>query len=71
MCLRDQGIDNDDGIVRRVIRAHGLRNDDVGAGRGQGIDDASEGQETMAEAAKDQRQARGIYNDDGGFRGGR
>ena len=43
--LRAQGIDDDDGGVKRVRRARALSNDNLGVGRGQGIDDASEGLE--------------------------
>ena len=51
MCLRAQVIDDNKGVVARVRQAHGLSNDDGGAVRGRGIDDASEGLETTAEAS--------------------
>ena len=51
MCLRDKGIDNNDGGVGRVGRTCGLSNSDGGFSRGQGIDDASEGLERTVEAA--------------------
>ena len=57
MCLRAEGIDNDEGGVRRVRRAKGLRDDDRGVDRGRGIHDASEGLETTTEAAGARRQA--------------
>ena len=50
VCLRAQGIDNNDGGVGRVILAHGLSNNDRGVGGGQGIDDASKVLETTTEA---------------------
>ena len=44
MCLQSEGIDDNDGGVRRIRRDKGLRNDkDGGVGRGQGICDVSEG----------------------------
>ena len=43
VCLWDQGIDDDNGVIDRVRRAHGLSNDNRGVGRGRGIHDASEG----------------------------
>ena len=49
--LLAQGIDDDDGVVDRVRHAHGLRNDDRGVGRGQGLNDASEEFETKTEAS--------------------
>ena len=62
MCLRDQGIDDDDGGVGRVIRARRLSNDNGGVGRERGIDDASKGSETMTEAAGARRGSRVIYD---------
>ena len=57
MCLRDQGIDDDDGGVGRVRRARGISDNDGGIGRGRGINDASEVSETTTEAAGARRQA--------------
>ena len=72
MCLRDQGIDDNDGSGGgRVRRDRGLSDNDGGVGRGQGISDASEGSETTTEAEGDRQRSQGIYNDDGGIRGGR
>ena len=56
MCLRDQGIDNDDSGVDRVRGARRLSNNDEGVGRRRGIDDASEISETTTEAEIIQRQ---------------
>ena len=64
VCLQAQGIDNDDGGVRRVRQDRGLSDNDGNIVIGQGTDDASEGLETTPEAARYQRRARGIYNDD-------
>ena len=58
MCLQDQGIDDDNGVVSRVIRACRLSDDDGGVGRGQGIDDASEELETTTEATRIQGRRR-------------
>ena len=72
MCLRDQGIDNDDGGgVFRVRRACGLSDNNGGVVRGRGIYNASEGFDTTTEAARDRRRARGIYNNNGSVGGGR
>ena len=46
MCLRAEVIDNNDSRVGRVVRAKGIRNDNGGVSRGQGICNASEGLET-------------------------
>ena len=62
VCLRAEGIDNNNGGVRRVRLSKGLSNDDGGVGRGRGIRDASKESETTTEAAGARRQARGIYN---------
>ena len=51
MRLQAQGIDDDDGGVGRVTQAQGLSDDGGGVGRGQRIYNASEGLETMTEAA--------------------
>ena len=53
MCLRAQGIDDDNGSVGRVRRDRGIRNYDGGAGRGKGIDDTSKGLEITAEIVGD------------------
>ena len=71
MCLRAQVIDNNKRGVGRVRRARGLRNNDVGFGRGQGMHNASKGSETMNEAAGARRRDRGIYNNNGSVGGGR
>ena len=71
MCLRAQGIDDDDDGVVRVRRARGLRDYYGGVGRGRGIDDASEGLDTTTEAAGDRQRAQGIYDDGGDVGGGR
>ena len=57
MCLRAQGIYNDDGGVSRLKQAHGIINDNGGVGRGQLIHDSSEGLETKMEAVGDRRQS--------------
>ena len=46
MCLRDQIIDENNGVIDRERQACGLSDDDGGVSRGQGIDCASEGLET-------------------------
>ena len=56
MCLRTQGIDENDGGVGEGRQARGLSNNDEGVGRRRGIDDTSEGLETMTEATGDQRR---------------
>ena len=65
MRLRAQGIDDNNGVVGRVRRAHRISNEDGGVGRGRGIYDASKGSETRTEAAVARQRSRGIYNDDG------
>ena len=52
MCLRDQGIDDDDGGISRVRRERGVSNNNRGVGRRQGIDDTSKGSETMTETTR-------------------
>ena len=71
MCLRDQGIDDNDGVVDIVRRARGLRYDGGGVGREQGIHNTSEGLETTTEVAGARRRSQGVYNDGGGVGGGR
>ena len=71
MHLQAQGIDDDNGGVKRVRRARGLSNDNLGVGRGKGIYDTSIGSETTTEAAGARKRARGIYDDEGGVSGGR
>ena len=71
MCLQDQGTEDNNDNVGRVRRARGLRKDNGGVGRERGIDDASEGLKKTTEAARARRQARVIYNNDGGFGGRR
>ena len=53
MCLRDQGIDNNDGGVIRVRQARGISDENRGVGRELGIDDASEELEITEEAIED------------------
>ena len=65
MCLRAEGIDDNDGCFVRLIRSKGLRNNDGGVGRGQGIRDASKGSETTTDTAGGRRRSGGIYEDDG------
>ena len=43
VCLRVEGIDDNDGGVGILRRAKGNNDEDGGVGRGQGIHDASEG----------------------------
>ena len=64
MCLRDQGIDDDGGGVARVRWAHEISDKDGGVGRGQGIDDASEGSETTTEASRIQGRQRRLRRRD-------
>ena len=71
MCLRAQGIDDEDGGIGKVGQARGLSNDEEGVGRGRGIYDASKELETTAKAALAIQQAEGIYNHDRGVDGGR
>ena len=66
MCLRAEGIDENNGGVGRGRRAKGLRDDDT-----RGIRDASKGLETTTDAAGDRRLDREIYDDGGGVGGGR
>ena len=58
MCLRAQGIDNNNCSAGRVRRERGLSDDDGGVDRGQGIYNASKGLETTAEAAGDRRRTK-------------
>ena len=51
MFLRDQGIDDNDGVVDRVRQARGLSDDGGDVGRGGGIYDVLEGSETSTEAS--------------------
>ena len=71
MCLRAQGIDDDDDGVGRLRRARGLSYDDGCVRRGQGVNDASKGLETTTEAAGDRQQSQGIYDDNRCIGGGR
>ena len=63
-------MDNNDGGVGRVRRAHGISNDNRGINRGRGIDDAYKGLETTTEAAGARQLARGIYDNNGDVGGG-
>ena len=56
MCLRAQGIYDDNGVVDRLRPARGLSDDNGGVGRGQGIDDTPKGLETIIEALRIQGQ---------------
>ena len=58
MCLRAQGIDDNDGVVDRVIRERGLSDNYGGVGRGRGIGDASKVSETATEASRIQGRQR-------------
>ena len=69
VCLRVEGIDDNNGGVSRVRRSKGLSDNDGGVGRGQGIRNASNGLETMREVAGSRQQARVIHNNDEGTRG--
>ena len=71
MCLRYQGIDDNNGGVVRVRQARGISDDDRGVGRGRGIHNTSEVSEKTTEAAGDRQWYQGIYDDDGGISGGR
>ena len=66
MCLQDQGIDDNDGGVRRLRWARGLSNDDGGVRRERGIYDASEGSETTAEVERIWGQRRRLQHQDHG-----
>ena len=50
MCLRDKGIDNNDDGIGRVQQTRRLIDNNRCVSIGRGIDDASEGLETTAEA---------------------
>ena len=50
MCVRSQGIDDNNGGVDGVRRAQGLSNYDRAVDGGRRIDNASEGSETTTEA---------------------
>ena len=52
MCLRAQGIDNENIIVGRVRQARRLSDNNGCIGRGQGIDYASDGSDTKTEAER-------------------
>ena len=71
MCLRSQVIDNEDSGVGGGRRYRGLSGDNGGVDGGRGIDNASEGLETMTEVAGDRQRSQGIYDNDGGVSGGR
>ena len=69
MCLRAEVIDDYGGGVGRVRRNHRLRNNNGGVGRGRGI--YAERSEITTEAAVAKKWARVIYDNGGGFGGGR
>ena len=71
MCLRAEGIYGDNGGVRGVRQSKELSDNDGSVGRGRRIRDASKGSETTVEAAGARQQARVIYDNDGGVKGGR
>ena len=71
VCLRAQGINNDNGGVGRARQACGISDNDGGVGRVQGIHNASKGLETTAEVAGARRLDQGIYDDGGGVGRGR
>ena len=71
MCIRAQGIDNNNGGVGKVRWACVISDNDGGFIRGRGIHNAPKGLETTTEAAGDRRRAQGIYDDNGSFGGGR
>ena len=66
MYLRDQCIEEDNGILEIVRQARRLSNNDGGVGRRRGIDNASEESETTMVAARIRgRQRRLRRLDDG------
>ena len=71
MSLWDQSIDDNNGDVGRVRRSQWLSDNDGGVGWGQRIRHASKGPETTTEATGDRQRAWGIYDGNGGVRGGR
>ena len=52
VCLQAQGIDNKNGGIGKVRWDHGISDDDEGVGRGQILDDVSEGLEITTEVAR-------------------
>ena len=52
MCLQDKVIDDNNGVVGRVIWTRGLSDYNGGVDRGQGIDNTFKGLETTTEAAR-------------------
>ena len=71
VCLRDQGIEENDGGIGRVRWARGLSDGNGGVVRGREIYDVSKGSDTTTEAAGARKIARGIYDNDGGVVGAR
>ena len=71
LCLWEKGIDNDNNVIGGGRPAQGPSDDNGDVGRGQGIDNTSEGSEKTMEAAGARRQARGLSDDDEGVGGGR
>ena len=67
MCLQDKVIDDNNGVVGRVIRTRGLSDYNGGVDRGQGIDDVSEGLEITTEASRIQGQQRRMRRRDDGL----
>ena len=71
VCLREEGIDDNNSGVGIVIQAKVISDHGRGVGTGRWIRDASEGSETMTEAAGARKRAQGIYNNNRGVGGGR
>ena len=66
VCLRAEGIDDNNSGVGILGQAKGLSNNDEGVGRRRGIHNTSEGSETKTEAAGARQRHQGIYDDNGG-----
>ena len=66
MCLRAQGIDNDNGGLGGGRRARGLSNNDGGVVGGRGIYNAYKESETMTELAAEEDEHKDYNNDNGG-----
>ena len=71
VCLQARGIDDDNCVVGRVRRAHGLSNDNRGVGGRRGIDNASNGLKKTAKAVAARQRAQRIYDNEGGVGEGR
>ena len=66
MCLRSQGIDDDDEGFGGGRRTRGLSDNNGGVGRGKGIYDTYKGSETAMGAARIQGQQRRLRRCDDG-----